>query len=370
MTRLVILNFPPPRNRSINLPANRHCWCTRSFSSGGTIRLCYLNSATGGKGPKHAWLPAKKIGLNRSSANLKWADLVTNFLLRSRPDEGSREEKNSKLAIMVDTPRFNHHSRPITTRFKIRASISSRSVVARTDHQFSRARECQIELHRWTINRARGRVIRYTFRRGRDSQVGKKLWGGEGGRNGNGRRIRRKNGARNTAYVGVRTKYSGVGGEGCSSSSINTHYRQPLRVPRRPSSISFTPDTISLPHFEPPLLLSSVRMLERPVSFSCTRLIAFPRATKNTDRPTREFRRIRVRSQVSGLLPFAANSLLLVSRPLFFVTRQREGERFYLFYSNRPGLGFGLDETLASVFEIVWIVAFHELKECRNIGRG
>lgn len=178
MTRLVILNFPPPRNRSINLPANRHCWCTRSFSSGGTIRLCYLNSATGGKGPKHAWLPAKKIGLNRSSANLKWADLVTNFLLRSRPDEGSREEKNSKLAIMVDTPRFNHHSRPITTRFKIRASISSQSVVARTDHQFSRARECQIELHRWTINRARGRVIRYTFRRGRDSQVGKKLWGG------------------------------------------------------------------------------------------------------------------------------------------------------------------------------------------------
>lgn len=181
--------------------------------------------------------------------------------------------------------------------------------------------------------------------------------GGEGGRNGNGRRIRRKNGARNTAYVGVRTKYSGVGGEGCSSSSINTHYRQPLRVPRRPSSISFTPDTISLPHFEPPLLLSSVRMLERPVSFSCTRLIAFPRATKNTDRPTREFRRIRVRSQVSGLLPFAANSLLLVSRPVFFVTRQREGERFYLFYSNRPGLGFGLDETLASVFEIVWIVS-------------
>lgn len=156
----------------------------------------------------------------------------------------------------------------------------------------------------------------------------------------------------------------------CSSSSINTHYRQPLRVPRRPSSISFTPDTISLPHFEPPLLLSSVRMLERPVSFSCTRLIAFPRATKNTDRPTREFRRIRVRSQVSGLLPFAANSLLLVSRPVFFVTRQREGERFYLFYSNRPGLDFGLDETLASVFEIVWIVAFHELKECRNIGRG
>lgn len=75
--------------------------------------------------------------------------------------------------------------------------------------------------------------------------------------------------------MGVRTKYSGVGGrEGCCSSSINTHYRQPLRVPRRPSSISFTPDTISLPHFEPPLLLSSVRMLERPVSFSCTRLIA------------------------------------------------------------------------------------------------
>lgn len=97
---------------------------------------------------------------------------------KTQPVEGSREEKNSKLAIMVDTPRFNHHSRPITTRFKIRASISSQSVVARTDHQFSRARECQIELHRWTINRARGRVIRYTFRRGRDSQVGKKLWGG------------------------------------------------------------------------------------------------------------------------------------------------------------------------------------------------
>lgn len=67
---------------------------------------------------------------------------------------------------------------------------------------------------------------------------------------------------------------------------------------------------------------------------------------------------------------FRSRSLLLVSRPVFFVTRQREGERFYLFYSNRPGLGFGLDETLASVFEIVWIVAFHELKECRNIGRG
>ena len=50
---------------------------------------------------------------------------------------------------------------------------------------------------------------------------------------------------RNTAYVGVRTKYSGVGG--CSSTSINTHYQQPRFVPRRPSSISFTPDTLSLP---------------------------------------------------------------------------------------------------------------------------
>lgn len=163
----------------------------------------------------------------------------------------------------------------------------------------------------------------------------KKVWRGGGEeRNGNGRRVRRKNGARarNTAYVGVRTKYSGVGGrEGCCSSSINTHYRQPLRVPRRPSSISFTPDTISLPHFEPPLLLSSVRMLEKPVSFSCTRLIARqPRKYRSAHaRVSRAVVSKSVRGQLS-ILRFEGSALCC------------EGKRGFI-YSSRidERVGFG-----------------------------
>lgn len=140
MTRLVILNFPPPRNRSINLPANRHCWCTRSFSSGGTIRLCYLNSATGGKGPKHAWLPAKKIGLNRSSANLKWADLVTNFLLRSKRKRPSRTRGVAKRKIQ------NSQSWPIPRDL---ITILDQS---RLDSKFAHRSRRNPSLHERTIN--------------------------------------------------------------------------------------------------------------------------------------------------------------------------------------------------------------------------
>lgn len=127
---------------------------------------------------------------------------------------------------------------------------------------------------------------------------------------------------RNTAYVGVRTKYSGVGGEGCSSSSINTHYRQPLRVPRRPSSISFTPDTISLPH-------SISNHPYRYRRFRCSRdrcrlavRVLSPRATKNTDQPTRASFTV-----FEARYPFRSRPTLhSSSRVLFFVTREREKE--------------------------------------------
>lgn len=161
---------------------------------------------------------------------------------------------------------------------------------------------------------------------------------------------------RNTAYVGVRTKYSGAGGEGCSSSSINTHYRQPLRVPRRPSSISFTPDTISLPH-------SISNHPYRYRRFRCSRdrcrlavRVLSPRATKNTDQPTRASFTV-----FEARYPFRSRPTLhSSSRVLFFVTREREGggrESFAFIYSTRTDEGWisgsvCSNETLASVLEI------------------
>lgn len=219
-------------------------------------------------------------------------------------------EKNVKLVGSID--RFHATTRdspPITTRFKIRAHLATIRVqrtaeTKRTIINFLEQETPNRITRRWTINRARGRVIRYVRFAGREEA----LETDEGRNQGGGTKWKRTMyiqeeeeeervvDERNTAYVGVRTKRS-RGGEGGREGALlarsihTTGNPSASHAVPRPFRSPLTPYPLPPPpfHSEPPLPLRRFRC-----SRDRTRLIArpprvFSRRKEITDWPTREF---------------------------------------------------------------------------------